>query len=74
VYGGDLLPYTEAGKKATIKHQKEKMDQISIRVKKGERDKLQKVSSEFGIPMRQYLIRAVNAYAGVQVLSETPEK
>ena len=63
------MAYTEASKKASIKYHKNNLEQIAIRVKKGDRASLQAVAGAQGQSMAQYIIQAVNDRAGAQVLT-----
>ena len=70
------MPYSESQKRATMKYQREKMDQIAIRVKKGDRDRLKAEAETQGQSMAQYVVQAVNDRAGYQVLTpaEKPQQ
>lgn len=63
------MTYSESQKRATMKYQREKMDQIAIRVKKGDREKLKAEAETQGQSMAQYVVQAVNDRAGYQVLT-----
>lgn len=43
--------YTEAGKRATMKYQREKMDQIAIRIPKGKREVYKQHADRVGKPL-----------------------
>lgn len=66
--------YNQARNKAAQKYAKENLEQIAIRVKKGERAALKVEADKAGQSMAQYVIQAINDRAGKQVLtpSETP--
>ena len=70
------MTYSESQKRATMKYQREKMDQIAIRVKKGDRDRLIAEAETQGQSMAQYVVQAVNDRAGYQVLTpaEKPQQ
>lgn len=70
------MTYSESQKRATMKYQREKMDQIAIRVKKGDRDRLKAEAESQGQSMAQYVVQAVNDRAGYQVLTpaEKPQQ
>lgn len=68
------MAYTEAQKRATIKYQKENMEQIAIRVKKGERALLKEEAEQQGQSMAQYIIQAVNERAERQLLTPAESK
>lgn len=79
LYGGDNMEekpryYNQARNKAAQKYAKENLEQIAIRVKKGERAALKAEADKAGQSMAQYIIGAVNDKAGRQVLtpSEMP--
>ena len=64
----------QARNKAAQKYARENLEQIAIRVKKGERAALKVEADRVGQSMAQYVIQAINDRAGRQVLtpSETP--
>lgn len=68
------MAYNEAQKKATMKYQKEKLEQIAIRVPKGDRAALKEEAEQQGQSMAQYIIQAVNDRAGHQVLTPAETK
>ena len=68
------MAYNEAQKKATMKYQKEKLEQIAIRVPKGDRATLKEEAEQQGQSMAQYIIQAVNDRAGRQVLTPAETK
>lgn len=63
------MAYNEAQKRATMKYQKENLEQIAIRVPKGDRAALKEVAENAGESMAQYIINSVNARAGREVLT-----
>ena len=61
--------YNQARNKASQKYQRETLEQIAIRVKKGDREKLKAEAETQGQSMAQYVVQAVNDRAGYQVLT-----
>lgn len=61
--------YNQARNKASQKYQRENLEQIAIRVKKGDREKLKAEAETQGQSMAQYVVQAVNDRAGYQVLT-----
>ena len=66
--------YNQSRNKAAQKYAKEKMEQIGLRVMKGDRERLQAVADEEGCSVRKYIILAVNEKAGRTVLTEPDKK
>jgi len=62
--------YNQSRNKAAQKYAREKMEQIGLRVMKGDRERLQSVADEAGCSVRKYIILAVNEKAGRTVLTE----
>ena len=54
--------YNEKRKAITAKYVKEHLDDIKIRVPKGQREKLKAVASEMRMSMNQMFIKAVEEY------------
>ena len=54
--------YNEKRKAITARYVKEHLDDIKIRVPKGQREKLKTVAFEMGISMNQMFIKAVEEY------------
>ena len=54
--------YNEKRKAITAKYVKTHLDDIKIRVPKGEREKLKAIASEMGMSMNQMFIKAVEEY------------
>lgn len=52
------MTYTEASKNATIKYQKEKLEQIAIRVPKGKRDEYNQLARR----MNTSLVKLITNY------------
>ena len=63
------MAYTDAQNRATQKYIRENLEEIRFRVQKGEKAALQKEAQNAGLSMAQYLVKAVNAYAGTQILT-----
>lgn len=61
--------YNESRNKAAQRYAKEHMEQIGLRVVKGDRERLQAVAIEAGCSVRKYIICAVNEKAGREVLT-----
>lgn len=70
------MAYTQAQNKATQKYIKENLEEVRFRVKKGERAAVKAEADSSGLSMAQYIIKAINDYAGKQVLTpaDTPDK
>ena len=66
--------YNEARNKASQKYAKEHMEQIAIRVRKGDRAFLKEEAERCGQSMAQYIIQAVNEKAGRRVLTPSETK
>ena len=49
------MAYTEAAKRATIKYQKKTYDRMELKVKKGEKEKIQKRAAELGMSVNSYI-------------------
>lgn len=54
--------YNEKRKVITAKYVKTHLDDIKIRVPKGQREKLKAVAAEMGMSMNQMFIKAVDEY------------
>ncbi|MBQ2307167.1 MAG: hypothetical protein II184_06605 [Clostridia bacterium] len=54
------MPYTEASKRATIKYQKENLEQLIIRLPIGERQRIKDHAQLMGDNMTAFLRRAIN--------------
>ncbi len=63
------MAYSEAQNRATQKYIKENLEEVRFRVKKGEKLALQNAAKEAKMSMAQYIIQAINEYAGMQLLS-----
>lgn len=66
--------YNESRNKASQKYQKENLEQIAIRVRKGERAKLKEAAELNNESMAQFIINAVNTRAGRIILTPTEGK
>lgn len=55
--------YTQAQNKATQKYQKEHLEQVAIRVKKGERDKFKAIAEADGVSLAELIRKAIYEYA-----------
>jgi hypothetical protein len=54
--------YNEKRKAITVKYVKTHLDDIKIRVKKGEREKLKAIAAEMGMSMNAMFLTAVDEY------------
>ena len=63
------MAYSEAQNRATQKYIKENLEEVRFRVKKGEKLALQTAAKQAKMSMAQYIIQAINEYAGMQLLS-----
>ena len=61
--------YNEARNRASQKYNSANLEQINFRVKKGEKAILQEEATKAGYSMAQYIIQAVNEYAGKTLLT-----
>ncbi len=66
--------YNEKRKAITAKYVKAHLDDIKIRVPKGQREKLKAVAAEMGMSMNQMFIRAVEEYIEENYKTETGNK
>lgn len=55
--------YNEAQKRATAKYMKENLEDIKIRVKKGERANYKALAEHLGMSVNQLFVTAVQEYA-----------
>lgn len=69
-----FMAYSDAQNKATQKYQRENMEIVSFRVRKGEREKLRSAAANKGQSIAQFMIHAVNNYAGLQVIAPAAGK
>lgn len=49
------MAYSEAAKRATIKYQKKTYDRMELKVKKGEKEKIQQRAAELGTSVNNYI-------------------
>lgn len=63
------MTYNEAAKRATMKYISQNLEEVRFRVRKGERAALNAEAKAQGMSTTQYLIKAVNTFAGKQLLS-----
>lgn len=61
--------YNQARNRASQKYNAEKLEQVNFRVKKGEKAILQQAANDEGRSMTQYIVQAINEYAGRQLLT-----
>lgn len=61
--------YNQSQNKATQKYIAANLEQVSFRVKKGEKEILQREAARKGQSLTQYIIQAVNERAGGQLLT-----
>lgn len=54
--------YNQAQNRATQKYHREKLEQISFRVKKGERERYKAEAQRLGLSLNQLFIKAVEEY------------
>lgn len=52
--------YTEAQNRATQKYQREKLEQINFRIRKGEKQKYVDAAASMGLSMAQFFINAAD--------------
>ena len=55
------MPYTEAGKRATIKYMKENLEEIRLRQRIGIKDKWKKYAEVAGESLTQFIVKSVEA-------------
>lgn len=63
------LYYNEARNRASQRYNSAHLEQVNFRIRKGEKALLQAEASANGMSMSQYLVTAVNAFAGKQLLT-----
>ena len=59
--------YNESQKKATAKYMRENLDDIKIRVKKGERERYKGLAARVGLSVNQLFIQAVEEYISAHI-------
>lgn len=57
------MAYTQAQNRATQKYQREKLEQVAIRVKKGEREKMKQIADAAGLSLAELIRQSVNEFA-----------
>lgn len=62
--------YNEAQKKATAKYMKANLEDIKIRVKKGERDRYKRLAEKLGVSVNQLFLQAVEEFIAEHVADE----
>ncbi len=55
--------YNETQNKATQKYHKEHLEQVAIRVKKGERERFKKIAETAGLSLAELIRKAITEYA-----------
>lgn len=63
--------YNQARNKAAQKYIAANLEEVRFRVKKGERANVKACADSHDLSMAQYIIRAINAFEGRQVLTPT---
>lgn len=53
------MAYSEAAKKATIKYQKKTYDRLELKVKKGEKEKIQRRAAELNKSVNAYIVELI---------------
>ena len=53
--GGIYMAYSEASKRATIKYQKKAYDRMELKVRKGEKEKIQQRAAALGVSVNGYI-------------------
>lgn len=66
--------YNESQKKATAKYMRENLDDIKIRVKKGERERYKSLAAKLGVSVNQLFLQSVENYIAEHIdeLGEPP--
>lgn len=68
------MHYNEKRKAITAKYVKAHLDDIKVRVPKGQREKLKAIAAEMGMSMNQMFIIAVEKYIEKNYTPETENK
>ena len=55
--------YNEASKKATMKYQTENLEQVAIRVQKGEREQFKKIAESANLSLAEMIRQAIKEFA-----------
>lgn len=66
--------YNEKRKEITARYVKSHLDDIKIRVKKGEREKLKAIAAEMDMSMNAMFLKAVEEYIEKNYKAENQEK
>ena len=69
VNGGDFMSRSEALIRAMKKYEKEKIDQITLRVPKGKREIIQKHAAEHGESLNRFINRAIDIVLAAETTS-----
>lgn len=64
--------YTESSKRATMKYQKEKLEQIIVRVPKGKREQYHSIAEQHGKTLTRYIIDFLET--GIDINQELTEQ
>ena len=65
--------YNESSKRAAMKYAQEKLDMVRFRVRKEEKQDLQAEATASGVSLRRYIIEAINAKAGRELIGYAGE-
>ena len=66
--------YNESNKRASMKYMAEKLEEVRFRIRKEEKQDLQATAAASGVSVRRYIIEAVNAKAGREMIGYTGDK
>lgn len=67
------MGYTQAQNRATQKYQRENLEQVAIRVKKGEREKMKQIADAAGLSLAELIRQAVSEYAAAHQIKSVGE-
>lgn len=67
------MAYNEARKRASVKYEQEKLAPITLRVRKEEKQEVQAEAAASGVSLRRYIIEAINAKAGREMIGYAGE-
>lgn len=59
--GGILMPYNDAQKRATAKYNAKAYDRIEIKVKKGQKEKIQAHAEQVNKSLNSYIVDLIDA-------------
>lgn len=63
------MAYTEARNRASQKYQRENMEQVALRIAKGEKEQLEEARKAAGYSStRHFIIDAINEKAGAEII------